>query len=68
MSREKEDYRLNLERLLVLFGRKEMLSLKDVCDYLGCDRRTILNTKNFPIKQIGNRYIIPLAGLARWLS
>jgi hypothetical protein len=68
MSREKEDYRLNMERLIERFGYKEVLSLKEACDYLKCDRRTIINTKKFPVKQVGNKYIIPLTGFARWLS
>ncbi len=48
MGREKEDFRDNLERLEEKFPDKEMLSAREVADYLGLDIRTV--RKYFPIK------------------
>lgn len=41
MAREKEGYRENLELLGEAFPGKKMLTVEEVSDYLGCDRRTI---------------------------
>ncbi len=68
MAREKEDYRINLERLLEKFGSVEVIGLKEVCEYLRCDKRTVIGDKKFPLKQLGGKYIVPLTGFARWLS
>ena len=43
MAREKEGYRENLEILGEVFPGKKMLTVEEVSDYLGCDRRTITN-------------------------
>lgn len=44
MPRENEDYRYNLEHLIEYFGRNHNhLSQKDVAEYMGLDRRTVLS-------------------------
>jgi len=40
MSREKEGFRDNLERLDAFFPGKEMLTVKDVARFEGCCRQT----------------------------
>ena len=40
MPREKECYRLNLERLDEIFPGREILKLCEVADFLGVDKRT----------------------------
>lgn len=41
MAREKEGYREQLERILVMFPTKEMLSVTDVVQYTGWGRRKV---------------------------
>lgn len=62
MSREKELFRDNLERLDVAFPNKEMLSQIEVANYCGMTSHTV--TKHFHFK---NHYISKTV-LARELS
>lgn len=71
MSIEKNDFRDNLQRLSERFPDKEIIPLKEVSEFLGCDPRTLLSDSKFPRKSFGtNRktYFVPIVGLARWLS
>lgn len=68
MPIEKEDYRLNLERLLDRFGRREAISLKEAAEYLSCDPRSLRKAERLPMRKLGRRVLIPLTGFARWLS
>lgn len=63
MSREKEMFRYNLERIIERFPGKEVLSYKDVCTYLKKDYKTV--KKFFPKPKCGG---IPIVILARELS
>ena len=68
MSREKEMYRDNLERINDRFGDAELIPIQEVGKFLGCCYRTLQNQKDFPIKKVGNRVYVTKVGLARWLS
>lgn len=62
MPREKEAYRDNLERICEKFPVRELLTIGDVCAFLGCSRNNKV-IKSLPFK---NRYISK-ATLARAL-
>lgn len=68
MPAEKPSYRDVLERLLDTFGGKDVLTMTEVCLYMHCDRRTLLQDGRFPAKKIGGKYVIHAAALARYLS
>ena len=75
MPREKENYRVNLDRILDRFGGKEILSLSEVIEYTGMDRRTLLKSGlNFrqtvekKSRYKGGNYFVTAANLASWLS
>ena len=51
MPREKEGYRDNMEALLEYFGGKRLLSIEDVAEYCGRDRRFV--KKRFGIDKNG---------------
>ena len=65
--REAEGYREALEFLVQQFPDKVAIGIADCCKAIGRDRRTLLADKNFPAKQVGNRYTIALPELARWM-
>ncbi len=63
MSREKEAYRDNLERIIEAFPDKEIITASELASWLGLNIRTVY--KYFPIKKgVG----ISKATLARCLS
>lgn len=71
MAREKLDFRDNLERLSERFPNREIIPLREVSAYLGCDSRMLLRDPAFPRRALGDQrktYYVPLVGLARWLS
>lgn len=71
MAREKKDCRANLERLSERWPGKEIIPLREVAAFLGCDFRMLMRDEQFPLKAIGDKrksYYVPLVGLARWLS
>lgn len=71
MAREKIDFRDNLERLSERFPGKELIPLKEVSEFLGCDARTLLSDESLPRRSFGQKrktYFVPIVGLARWLS
>lgn len=47
MSREKELYRKNLERLEEKFPKQEIINIKEVANYCGIDQRTAKNLFSF---------------------
>ena len=71
MPREMEGYHEQLVRLSGRFPNREAISIKECCEVLPLDRRTIMEDKTFPAKRVSGKatgkYIIPLAPLARWL-
>lgn len=66
--REKRDYRDNLARLYERFPGREALSIKETAALLGLDPRTVREVADLPRKRVGNLYIVPIVGLAKWLS
>lgn len=68
MPREKADYRDNLALLNERFGAKATAPLSAVADYVGVDYRTLLAEGSFPVIKCGRCYVVPLVGLAKWLS
>ena len=63
MSREKEDFRDNLERISQRFPGKEVLTYQEVCQYLGKTYKTV--KKMFPDQKCGG---VPVVSLAKALS
>lgn len=68
MSREKEDYRENLNLITEHFGDGQLITLRAAADYLGVHFRKLQNDKSFPLKKVGGRYYVPAVSLARWMS
>ncbi len=64
---EKKDFRDNLQRISETFN-KELITLSEVCGFLGCTPKQIRADKNFPLKKIGGRYYTSVVSLAKWLS
>lgn len=62
MPREKEAYRLNIERIKEIYPDKEWLSIKDVCEFLGKDYQTVKKRIRF------NDNYVSVATLASQLS
>jgi hypothetical protein len=67
MSREKEGFREQLDRLDAKYPGKEVLSIKEASEYLDTDRHCLTNDKDFPAKKVGGKLIIPKVALARYL-
>ena len=71
MPREMEGYREQLVRLSERFPNREAISIKECCETLPLNRRTILSDETFPVKRVSGKatgkYIIPLVALARWM-
>ena len=65
MAREKELYRLNLEKVMESF-RGQLIPLRQAADYCGIDHRTL--EKSVEVKKCGGRYYVSAAQLARFLS
>lgn len=66
--RVKEDYYDNLKRITDKFGERELLPVREVANFLGCDYRTLFRKNGPGIKQIGGRYFVTVVALARWMS
>jgi len=64
---EKKDYRDNIERISARFNG-ELIPILDVANYLGCDKRSLMSDKTFPLKKVGGRYFVTVVALAKWLS
>lgn len=62
MAREKELYRLNLERLDKMFPEKEYLTTTDVCKFTGWERHTVKKRFKF------EGYFISKVSLASQMS
>ena len=62
MAREKESYRDNLERIAERFPGKEMLTVADVVEYTGLNRKTVKKLFEF------RENYISIAKLARGMS
>lgn len=68
MSREKEGFRDQLQRLDEKYPGVEAISLPEACKVLDVYRDTLLNDKSFPAKKVSGKWIVPIVALARWLS
>lgn len=68
MSREKEDFRENLARLTERFPGREAISIQEAAPVVGRCVKMLSYDKSFPKRKVGNRWSVPLVGLARWLS
>ena len=68
MSREKETFRANLERVTKAFPESpETVPLTAVSAWIGIDYRTLLKSGLRAIKA-GRKNVVPKAEIARWLS
>ena len=69
MSLESPAYRDVLTCLRERFGTdNDMLTITQVCQYLHCDRRTLLKDKTLQFNKRGRSYVIHINKFARWLS
>jgi len=68
MPREKEGFRDQLAVLRERFPDVEAIDIKTCESILTCDRRTLFNDKTFPAKKVGGKFVVPIVGLARWLT
>lgn len=69
MSMESPAYRDVLASLRERFGADEdILTINQVCQYLHCDRRTLLRDKSLQFNKRGRSYVIHVMKFARWLS
>lgn len=78
MPMEKKCYRDNLEQINQYFGEPnpkngiqvapQLLPIRAVASFLGVDYRTLLCDKTLEKKRVGNRTVISVVALARWLS
>lgn len=68
MAREKVDYRDNLEMLREMYPGKMGVGIDEACQVLKRNRKTLLKDRAFPAQLVGNKYFIPLTGLARYMS
>lgn len=66
--REREGYRETLQFLKEQFPNKAAIGMSEASDLLGTHRQTLLSTKGFPFQKVGNKYLVPIVALARWLS
>lgn len=56
-----------LEELKQIFD-KPQITVQEAARYLRKDRRTLLADRTFPYKKRGNRYLVSLVALARWMG
>ncbi|MEA4947082.1 MAG: hypothetical protein VB058_05915 [Oscillospiraceae bacterium] len=68
MSCEKENFRDSLDRLSAKYPGREFITISESCELIGCHRETIMHDKNFPLRRVGRRCVVPLVPLARWMS
>ncbi len=72
MPREKENFRDTLCSLQERFPGRETISRAEAAQVLGVAPNTMISRTNikagFPIKRLGRRWVVPVVGLARWLS
>lgn len=66
--RTKENYYEQLEQITEHFGKIQLIPLREAADFMGCDHRTLMKQKDFPIKKVGGRYYVGAVNLASWLA
>lgn len=57
-----------LEELKREFDGRPMITINEAAKYLHMDRRTLLADRKFPYRKSGNRYLVSLVALARWMG
>lgn len=68
MSREKDDFREILARLTKRFPGREAISIAEAAPLVGRCEKLLRYDKNLPKRKVGRTNVIPLVGLARYLS
>lgn len=68
MSREKEDFRETLARLTERFPGREAITIPEVAPIVGRCVKILRYDKNLPKRKVGRSWVVPLVGLARYLS
>lgn len=68
MPQEKENYREHLARLSERFPGRETITIPETAALLGRCTRTVREDKSLPKVRLNREYLVPLVGLARWLS
>lgn len=65
---EKATYHEQLTALREKFPEGELIGIRDAARYIGCDHRSLLADRSFPLKKIGQYYKVSIINLARWLA
>lgn len=55
------------ERISARFPDREMLSIEEAAQVVGCVKNTLLADGTFPKRRVGNRWKISISSLARWM-
>lgn len=66
--RTKETYYEQLEQITAKFGKAQLIPIKEAAAFVGCDYRTLIKQKDFPLKKLGGRYYVGAVNLASWLA
>jgi len=66
--RTKETYYEQLEQIVARFGKAQLIPIKEAAEFVGCDHRTLMKQKDFPLKKVGSRYYVGTVNLASWLA
>lgn len=69
---EKQDYRINLERLVEMFPDRAAISVKEAATVLNSNINTVYSAIKrrrdpLPSKKLCGKTVIPIAGFARWM-
>jgi hypothetical protein len=67
MAREKVGYRDALNLIQAVYPGKSVLTMPETERLIRCDRRTLLKDSAFPVVKVGNKYIILVTELARYM-
>ena len=67
MALEHQNYRLNLELVKEAYPGKHVLNMKEACEFLRLDRRTLLADKNLPNHLYGNTYRFYASEIAAYM-
>ena len=65
---EKATFHEELTALREKFPETELIGIRDAAKYIGCDYRSLLADRTFPLKKIGRHYKVSIINLARWLA
>lgn len=68
MPKEKEDYRLNLERLEARFPGREAITIPEAAAFLGVKYERLKYDPTFPRVKVGKQEVMMIAPFARRIS